>query len=139
KRVSLMREPLEKDLKDKLKLGRWEDRSIVRVQENATRSHRHLAKIGRDYEKVLERPITEIIDSVSKHEGSIHVTLSSLVIPLTGRIIWSPVLLHLREFRVSSSRRLIQNRLRTNLSISSKSPVALECFVHATLSLHYLA
>jgi len=43
--MELAREPMEKELKDKIKLGRWEDRTYYRLKDTTEMSHRHLAKI----------------------------------------------------------------------------------------------
>jgi len=66
-----MREPIEKSLRNKVKLGRWEDRTYYRLKETTEKSHRQIAKIIRDYQQVLQRSmLSEIFSRPLKREQS---------------------------------------------------------------------
>lgn len=55
------RSSIIKELNDKIKLGRWEDRNYYRLKETAEKSHRKIAKIIRDYTTILQTPIQEVL------------------------------------------------------------------------------
>jgi len=68
-RVAAHREPLEKDLRDFVKLAKWEDRGYYSMKQSAERAQRKLHKICRRYEDALRQPAARVIASASLKMG----------------------------------------------------------------------
>lgn len=56
------RKPIEKELKEHVKLCRWDDQTFFSLKESTTKAHRKLAKLSRSYAEVLEVHATKILD-----------------------------------------------------------------------------
>ncbi|CAG8469891.1 6305_t:CDS:10 [Ambispora leptoticha] len=70
KSLEEMRKPIEKDLKDFVKLASWKDVNIYALKKSAEKTHRHLSKCIRKYKQVLDKPITEIIVTYQSSSSS---------------------------------------------------------------------
>ena len=56
------RKPLEKELKDYVKIARWKDTNYSALKSSAEKTHRKIHAIGRKYEAVLTELITPILE-----------------------------------------------------------------------------
>jgi AAA ATPase containing von Willebrand factor type A (vWA) domain len=57
-----LRKPLEKKLKDEVKLAKWDEQSYYALAESTEKSHRKLMMIIHDYEEVLDTPVMKILE-----------------------------------------------------------------------------
>eukprot|EP01114_Cavostelium_apophysatum_P009739 TRINITY_DN2299_c0_g1_i7.p2 TRINITY_DN2299_c0_g1~~TRINITY_DN2299_c0_g1_i7.p2 ORF type:complete len:2267 (+),score=877.38 TRINITY_DN2299_c0_g1_i7:9332-16132(+) len=57
-----LRTPIEKQLKEFIKLLKWEDsmKNYLRLKETAEKSHRKLLKIAKDYDELLDTPMRAV-------------------------------------------------------------------------------
>ena len=59
------KDPLKKRLKEQAKIARWDEQTYYALAEAADRSHRHLFKMLRQYDQVLEEPVSSILVSAA--------------------------------------------------------------------------
>ncbi|CAG8452138.1 711_t:CDS:10 [Ambispora gerdemannii] len=78
KSLAEMRKPIEKDLKDFVKLASWKDINIYALKQSAQKTHRHLSKCIRKYKQVLDKPITEIITAYQSSSSSNNTTSNAI-------------------------------------------------------------
>lgn len=57
-----VRAPLEKRLKDEVKLAKWDQQSFYALVESTEKNHRKLMKVLREYDDALERPFSSIVE-----------------------------------------------------------------------------
>jgi len=68
--LSTGRGPIEKELKDFVKLTKWEDRGYYALALSAEKTHRKLHKLIRKYDDLLKRPVIELLMKQSLRMGS---------------------------------------------------------------------
>ena len=57
-----LRHPIEKKLKDEVKLAKWDEQSYYALADAAERNHRKLMRFLREYDSVLDQPISTILE-----------------------------------------------------------------------------
>ena len=57
-----LRHPIEKKLKDEVKLAKWDEQSYYALADAAERNHRKLMRFLREYDSVLDQPIFTILE-----------------------------------------------------------------------------
>jgi len=57
-----LRDPIEKRLKDEVKLSKWDEQSYYSLSESTEKSHRKLMKFLREYDEVLETDARSILE-----------------------------------------------------------------------------
>ena len=57
-----LRGPIEKRLKDEVKLAKWDEQSYYALAESAEKSHRKLMKFLREYDNVLETDVKSVLE-----------------------------------------------------------------------------
>lgn len=62
--VASVRKPIEKDLKNFIKLASWKDINVHALRESARRTHRQLHKAIRKYRDALKFPVIELLRSM---------------------------------------------------------------------------
>ncbi|XP_076030788.1 midasin isoform X2 [Oratosquilla oratoria] len=75
--INKARKPIEKQVKDYVKIARWNDINFYAVQESVTKSHRTLHKHMRAWEKVLRQPVASVLRDTTANkdvgEGQAHL------------------------------------------------------------------
>ncbi|KAG0241019.1 AAA ATPase midasin [Mortierella sp. GBA43] len=59
--VAAAKKPIEKELKEHVKIATWKDTTIHALKASALKTHRRLNKLLRKYRDVLRKPLTDII------------------------------------------------------------------------------
>ncbi|KAF9915434.1 AAA ATPase midasin [Lobosporangium transversale] len=59
--VSTSRKPIEKEMKEHVKIASWKDTNIHALKASALKTHRRLNKLLRKYRDILRKPLTDII------------------------------------------------------------------------------
>lgn len=62
-----LRRPIEKKLKDEVKLAKWDEQTYYALADATERNHRKLMKCLREYDDVLDQPVSIILE---KHQCS---------------------------------------------------------------------
>jgi len=57
-----MREPLEKKLRDEVKISKWDEQSYYALVDSTERNHRKLMKLLREYDNILDMPISAMLE-----------------------------------------------------------------------------
>jgi midasin (ATPase involved in ribosome maturation) len=81
-----LREPIEKRLKDEVKLAKWDEQSYYSLAESSEKNHRKLMKFLRDYDEaldtsvlsVLEQNFTEGVRSMSQGHAADHEPVTTM-------------------------------------------------------------
>ena len=81
--------PLEKRLRDLVKLSKWDDQSYYALQESADKSHRQLFKLAREYDGILSHPVHRILERAL--EENVQGGQPGRVIFLFGSLVWIPL------------------------------------------------
>lgn len=63
--VLALRAPIERRLKDQVKIAKWDEQTYYSLRDSAAKSHRALHKLLVEYTEVLQRPSTEVLDRMS--------------------------------------------------------------------------
>ncbi|CAG8555969.1 630_t:CDS:2, partial [Paraglomus occultum] len=74
--LGILRKPIEKELKDFVKLASWKDVNIHALKQSAQKTHRQLHKCIRKYREVLETPITIVITA---YQNDIYTAQSTAI------------------------------------------------------------
>ncbi|KAF9163666.1 AAA ATPase midasin [Actinomortierella ambigua] len=61
--VQMFKKPIEKDLKEHVKIATWKDINIHALKASALKTHRRLNKLLKKYRDVLRQPLTDIIQA----------------------------------------------------------------------------
>ncbi|KAG0232655.1 AAA ATPase midasin [Actinomortierella wolfii] len=61
--VQMLRKPIEKDLKEHVKIATWKDVNIHALKASALKTHRRLNKLLKKYRDVLRQPLTDMINA----------------------------------------------------------------------------
>ncbi|KAF9437661.1 AAA ATPase midasin [Entomortierella beljakovae] len=61
--ISASKKPIEKEMKEHVKIASWKDTNIHALKASALKTHRRLNKLLRKYRDVLRKPLTDIITS----------------------------------------------------------------------------
>ncbi|KAI8972107.1 hypothetical protein BDB01DRAFT_854805 [Pilobolus umbonatus] len=67
--IAQLRKPIEKDLKDFVKIATWKDVNIYALRQSATKTHRQLHKCIRKYREVLNRSMLTVIASYNEEHA----------------------------------------------------------------------
>ncbi|KAG0022720.1 AAA ATPase midasin [Entomortierella chlamydospora] len=59
--ISTSKKPIEKEMKEHVKIASWKDTNIHALKASALKTHRRLNKLLRKYRDVLRKPLTDII------------------------------------------------------------------------------
>ncbi|KAK3821371.1 MAG: hypothetical protein J3Q66DRAFT_280726 [Benniella sp.] len=59
--VAMCKKPIEKEMKEHVKIASWKDTNIHALKASALKTHRRLNKLLRKYRDVLRKPLTDII------------------------------------------------------------------------------
>jgi hypothetical protein len=80
------KEPLKKRLKEQAKIAKWDEQTYYALTEAAEKSHRQLFKLLRQYDSVLEVPVSMLLVNAadggaekSAADASLEVTVSKLI------------------------------------------------------------
>ncbi|KAL7554496.1 hypothetical protein ACHAWF_017951, partial [Thalassiosira exigua] len=57
-----LREPIEKRLKDEVKLAKWDEQSYYSLAASSEKNHRKLMKLLRDYDKALDTTVLSVLE-----------------------------------------------------------------------------
>ena len=60
-----LRQPIEKLLRDEVKLAKWDEQSYYALADSSERNHRKLMKFLREYDGVLDQPVSAMLE---KHQ-----------------------------------------------------------------------
>ncbi|KAG8225225.1 hypothetical protein J437_LFUL012700, partial [Ladona fulva] len=66
--IERLRKPIEKKLKDFVKIARWNDISYWSVKETVMKIHRTLHKHVREFEKILQYPVSSVLTQPKEKE-----------------------------------------------------------------------
>ncbi|KAG0206795.1 AAA ATPase midasin [Mortierella sp. GBA30] len=70
--VSTLKKPIEKEMKEHVKIASWKDTNIHALKASALKTHRRLNKLLRKYRDVLRKPLTDIITSYQMETPVVH-------------------------------------------------------------------
>ncbi|KAF9575027.1 AAA ATPase midasin [Mortierella alpina] len=70
--VATLKKPIEKDMKEHVKIASWKDTNIHALKTSALKTHRRLNKLLRKYRDVLRKPLTDIITSYQLETPVVH-------------------------------------------------------------------
>jgi len=62
KTITTLREPIEKRLKDEVKLAKWDEQSYYALAESSEKNHRKLMKFLRDYDEALDTSVLSVLE-----------------------------------------------------------------------------
>eukprot|EP00850_Spirogloea_muscicola_P002909 SM000011S19087 [mRNA] locus=s11:783175:828718:+ [translate_table: standard] len=71
--------PLERELKEFVRLAKWEDRNYYSMAASAEKAHRKLHKILRKFDVLLKQPMLQLLTKVSQKAGQLEVLDASKV------------------------------------------------------------
>ena len=57
-----LREPIEKHLKNKVKLAKWDEQSYYSLAESSEKNHRKLMKFWHDYDEALGTTVLTVLE-----------------------------------------------------------------------------
>ena len=72
----LLRQPIEKELIEYVKICKWDEQSYYSLKKAAEKLHRKLFKFVKSYEEVLSLPVQSMLDDDKVH-SSVHDSLST--------------------------------------------------------------
>ncbi|KAF9586477.1 AAA ATPase midasin [Lunasporangiospora selenospora] len=81
--VTVMKKPLEKKMKQDVKIASWKDDNIDALRVSALKTHRQLSKSLKKYRDVLRKPLTEIITAYQTDTPSVDVSKKGAVFEIT--------------------------------------------------------
>ena len=72
-KIASLRAPIEKKLKDFVKISRWNDANFYALKDSVAKSQKTLLKLMKDWKRALQTPVsgflvTETSDEPSRHE-----------------------------------------------------------------------
>ncbi|KAF9965374.1 hypothetical protein BGZ70_004971, partial [Mortierella alpina] len=70
--VTTLKKPIEKDMKEHVKIASWKDTNIHALKTSALKTHRRLNKLLRKYRDVLRKPLTDIITTYQLETPVVH-------------------------------------------------------------------
>ncbi|KAI1311961.1 AAA ATPase midasin [Mortierella claussenii] len=70
--ISTCKKPIEKEMKEHVKIASWKDTNIHALKASALKTHRRLNKLLRKYRDVLRKPFTDIITSYQMETPVVH-------------------------------------------------------------------
>eukprot|EP00850_Spirogloea_muscicola_P001971 SM000007S20931 [mRNA] locus=s7:964636:998915:+ [translate_table: standard] len=65
--------PLERELKDFVRLAKWEDRNYYSMAASAEKAHRKLHKILRKFDVLLKQPMLQLLTKLSQKAGQLEI------------------------------------------------------------------
>eukprot|EP00850_Spirogloea_muscicola_P001040 SM000004S14910 [mRNA] locus=s4:133208:176671:- [translate_table: standard] len=75
--------PLERELKDFVRLAKWEDRNYYSMAASAEKAHRKLHKILRKFDVLLKQPMLQLLTKLSQKGGQLE-TLDASKVTITS-------------------------------------------------------
>eukprot|EP00112_Aurelia_sp_Birch-Aquarium-sp1_P018771 Seg453.13 transcript_id=Seg453.13/GoldUCD/mRNA.D3Y31 product=Midasin protein_id=Seg453.13/GoldUCD/D3Y31 len=92
--IQKSKSPIEKDLKDFVKIAKWKDINFYAMKLAAEKSHRTLHKFVRRYEEILSAPVSSHLKLVQNKTGNeerpeSEIELNKVLLSDTGRFISS--------------------------------------------------
>ncbi|KAG0307077.1 AAA ATPase midasin [Dissophora globulifera] len=70
--ISTCKKPIEKEMKEHVKIASWKDTNIHALKVSAQKTHRRLNKLLRKYRDVLRKPLTDIIAAYKMETPVVH-------------------------------------------------------------------
>ncbi|KAF8942691.1 AAA ATPase midasin [Haplosporangium gracile] len=70
--VATLKKPIEKEMKEHVKIASWKDTNIHALKASALKTHRRLNKLLRKYRDVLRKPLTDIINTYKSETPVVH-------------------------------------------------------------------
>ena len=61
-KITTLRDPIEKRLKDEVKLAKWDEQSYYALAESSEKNHRKLMKFLRDYDEALDTSVLSVLE-----------------------------------------------------------------------------
>lgn len=61
-KIKTLRDPIEKRLKDEVKLAKWDEQSYYALAESSEKNHRKLMKFLRDYDEALDTSVLSVLE-----------------------------------------------------------------------------
>ncbi|KAG0373871.1 AAA ATPase midasin [Mortierella sp. AD032] len=77
--VATLKKPIEKEMKEHVKIASWKDTNIHALKASALKTHRRLNKLLRKYRDILRKPLTDIITSYQVETPVVHANKKGLV------------------------------------------------------------
>lgn len=143
KSLEEQRRPLEKEVRNYIKLASWKDINVQALKESATRTHHQLYKIIRKFREVLRQPVESMLaHDFTDKTGNVPETVSSqtddllmhaVAFPGRGPSVLSAAHLENIDQTYARLRALITSRIRPfHSSLSSSSLQELSVTIIAT-------
>ncbi|KAF9194234.1 AAA ATPase midasin [Haplosporangium sp. Z 11] len=70
--ISTLKKPIEKEMKEHVKIASWKDTNIHALKASALKTHRRLNKLLRKYRDILRKPLTDIISTYQMETPVVH-------------------------------------------------------------------
>ncbi|KAF9140977.1 AAA ATPase midasin [Mortierella sp. GBA39] len=70
--VATLKKPIEKEMKEHVKIASWKDTNIHALKASALKTHRRLNKLLRKYRDILRKPLTDIINTYKSETPVVH-------------------------------------------------------------------
>ncbi|KAG0341494.1 AAA ATPase midasin [Podila horticola] len=70
--IATLKKPIEKDMKEHVKIATWKDINIHALKASALKTHRRLNKLLKKYRDVLRKPLTDIITTYQMETPVVH-------------------------------------------------------------------
>ncbi|KAG0044860.1 AAA ATPase midasin [Gryganskiella cystojenkinii] len=77
--VTTLKKPIEKEMKEHVKIASWKDTNIHALKASALKTHRRLNKLLRKYRDVLRKPLTDIITNYQLETPVVHANKKGVV------------------------------------------------------------
>ncbi|CAH1278835.1 unnamed protein product [Diabrotica balteata] len=73
KKIKDLKSPIEKKLKDYVKIVRWKDINYWAIKDTVEKSHKNIHKFMREYQSALEQPVSPCIHNIDPESSSQNV------------------------------------------------------------------
>ncbi|KAF9110511.1 AAA ATPase midasin [Mortierella sp. AM989] len=115
--ISTCKKPIEKEMKEHVKIASWKDTNIHALKASALKTHRRLNKLLRKYRDVLRKPLTDIITAYQVETPVVHANKKGQVFEIIqpNDNIWiteTAMLTHIPEL----SRKLFEKSITPSTS-----------------------
>ncbi|KAG0336802.1 hypothetical protein BG004_007894 [Podila humilis] len=81
--IATLKKPIEKDMKEHVKIATWKDINIHALKASALKTHRRLNKLLKKYRDVLRKPLTDIITAYQMETPVVHANKEGQVFDIT--------------------------------------------------------